>query len=140
LMVTRFNAFWLVAALHHEFVGSKAAAGRELVECTVHVVLAAVDADDIGPDATGWTMAVAAGSAAIEQVSAAGIEAARAENGGRCPWGGRKAGTRVKVTEEVETAIHEMARAGKSIAEIARVLKVSRPTVYATLNRAKVPA
>jgi DNA invertase Pin-like site-specific DNA recombinase len=32
----------------------------------------------------------------------AGIEAARAENGGRCPWGGRKPGTRVKVTEEVE--------------------------------------
>jgi putative DNA-invertase from lambdoid prophage Rac len=70
----------------------------------------------------------------------AGIEAARAENGGKCPWGGRKAGTRVKVTEEVEAAVHEMARAGKSIAEIARVVKVSRPTVYATLNRGKVPA
>jgi DNA invertase Pin-like site-specific DNA recombinase len=52
---------------------------------------------------------------------AAGIEAARAENGGKCPWGGRRAGTRVKVTEEVEAAIREMARAGDSIASIARV-------------------
>jgi DNA invertase Pin-like site-specific DNA recombinase len=65
----------------------------------------------------------------------AGIEAARAENGGKCPWDGRRAGTRVKVTEDVETAIREMAKAGRAIAEIARVVKVSRPTVYAVLNR-----
>ena len=43
--------------------------------------------------------------------------------------------TRVKVTQEVETAIREMVKAGRSIAEIARVVKVSRPTVYAVLNR-----
>ncbi len=65
----------------------------------------------------------------------AGIEAARAANGGKCSWGGRKPGTRVKVTEEVETAIRAMAKAGRAIAEIARVVKVSRPTVYAVLNR-----
>ena len=58
----------------------------------------------------------------------------RVENGGKCPWGGRKPGTRVKLTEEVERAIYDMARTGKSIAEIARVVKVSRPTVYATLK------
>ncbi len=45
--------------------------------------------------------------------------------------------SRVKVTEEVERAIREMARAVKSIAEIARVVEVSRPTVYAVLTRSK---
>ena len=70
----------------------------------------------------------------------AGIEAARAANSGCCPWCGRKAGTRVKVTEEVETAIHEMARAGKSIAEMPGSSRSAEPTVYATLNRSKVPA
>lgn len=66
----------------------------------------------------------------------AGIEAARAEHGGKCPWGGRKKGTRFKVTMEVEAAIREMAQAGRPIAEIARVVRVSRPTVYATLREA----
>jgi DNA invertase Pin-like site-specific DNA recombinase len=66
----------------------------------------------------------------------AGIEAARAEHGGRCPWGGRKTGTRVKVTEEVERVIRERSAAGDSIASIARVCGLSRVTVYAVLNRA----
>jgi DNA invertase Pin-like site-specific DNA recombinase len=70
----------------------------------------------------------------------AGIEAARAENGGRCPWGGRKAGTRVKVTEEVERVIRERSAAGDSIASIARVCGLSRVTVYAVLNRATTTA
>jgi DNA invertase Pin-like site-specific DNA recombinase len=65
----------------------------------------------------------------------AGIEAARAENGGKCPWGGRKAGTRVKVTEEVERVIRDRSAAGDSIASIARVCGLSRVTVYAVLNR-----
>jgi DNA invertase Pin-like site-specific DNA recombinase len=65
----------------------------------------------------------------------AGIEAVRAANGGACPWGGRKPGTRVKVTEEVERTIREMRHAGRSIAEIARVVQVTRPTIYATLKR-----
>jgi DNA invertase Pin-like site-specific DNA recombinase len=65
----------------------------------------------------------------------AGIEAARAENGGRCPWGGRRPGTRVKVTEEVERVIWERSAAGDSIASIARVCGLSRVTVYAVLNR-----
>jgi DNA invertase Pin-like site-specific DNA recombinase len=64
-----------------------------------------------------------------------GIEAVRRENNGRCPWGGRKPGTRVKVTAEVEKAIRTMRKDGRAIAEIARVVKVSRPTVYAVLNR-----
>ena len=66
----------------------------------------------------------------------AGIEAARAEHGGKCPWGGRKPGTRVKVTEEVERVIRERSAAGDSIASIARVCGLSRVTIYAVLDRA----
>jgi DNA invertase Pin-like site-specific DNA recombinase len=47
---------------------------------------------------------------------------------------GRKPGTRVKVTEEVEKAIREMDAKGTPKAEIARVVKVSRVTVYAVLR------
>src|SRR5437868_3691798 len=64
----------------------------------------------------------------------AGIEAARAENGGKCAWGGRKAGMRVKVTGEVERVVRERAAAGDSIASIARGCGLSRVTVYAVLN------
>jgi DNA invertase Pin-like site-specific DNA recombinase len=63
----------------------------------------------------------------------AGIEAARQVNGGRCPWGGRRAGTRVKVTAEVERAVKEAAKNRKPIAEIARLFKLSRVTVYKVL-------
>jgi len=65
---------------------------------------------------------------------AAGIEAARQANGGKCPWGGRKPGTRVKVTPEVESAIRNMKKAGRPIAEIARVVGLTRPTVYGVLR------
>ena len=65
----------------------------------------------------------------------AGIEAARSEYGGRCPWGGRRAGTRVKVTEEVERVIRERASSGDAVASIARVLGLTRVTIYSVLNR-----
>jgi DNA invertase Pin-like site-specific DNA recombinase len=65
---------------------------------------------------------------------AAGIEAARQANGGKCPWGGRKPGTRVKVTTEVQSAIRNMKQAGRPIAEIARVCGLTRPTVYGALR------
>jgi hypothetical protein len=71
----------------------------------------------------------------------AGIETARVENGGRCPWRGRKPGTRVKVTEEVERVIRERSAAGDSIASIASVCGLlSRVTVYAVLNRVQALA
>jgi DNA invertase Pin-like site-specific DNA recombinase len=64
----------------------------------------------------------------------AGIEAVRQANNGKCPWGGRKAGTAIKVTDEVERAIREISAKGTPKAEIARVVKVSRPTAYAVLK------
>jgi len=61
---------------------------------------------------------------------AAGIAAARAQ-GKR--WGGRKAGDRYKVTDELAAAIRREAAAGTPKAAIARVVGVGRPTVYSVL-------
>lgn len=49
-------------------------------------------------------------------------------------WGGRKAGTRVRVTEEKERTLRAMHKAGESVAAIARSLSLSRPTVYRVLG------
>jgi DNA invertase Pin-like site-specific DNA recombinase len=44
--------------------------------------------------------------------------------------GGRKAGTRIRLTLEKERAIKRLHNAGTSISEIARTLQLSRPTIY----------
>jgi len=49
-------------------------------------------------------------------------------------WGGRKAGTRVRVTEEKERTIKAMHKAGESMTAIARTVELSRPTIYAVLG------
>jgi DNA invertase Pin-like site-specific DNA recombinase len=64
-----------------------------------------------------------------------GIAKVREQNGGRCPWGGRRRGTRVKVTEEKEGAILAMAHEKRRIAAIARTVGVTRKTVYSVLER-----
>jgi len=58
----------------------------------------------------------------------AGIEAKRAENGGKCPWGGRKAGLPNKSTMEKIGVVHQLKGQGKSIAEIGRVVGLTRQT------------
>jgi DNA invertase Pin-like site-specific DNA recombinase len=65
----------------------------------------------------------------------AGIQRVREEHDGRCPWGGRKVGTRVKVTEEKEKALLAMFRENQRIAVIARTLDLTRKTVYAVLEK-----
>ena len=50
-------------------------------------------------------------------------------------WSGRKPGTRVRLTPEKERTIRQMKRAGEPVAAIARAVELSRPTVYAALNR-----
>ena len=62
----------------------------------------------------------------------AGQAAARAEGK---TWGGRKPGTRVRLTEEKERMIRQMKKAGESIAAIARATELNRKTVYAALER-----
>jgi DNA invertase Pin-like site-specific DNA recombinase len=49
--------------------------------------------------------------------------------------GGRKAGTRVRLTVEKERAVKRLSKAGTPITEIARTLQLSRPTIYAALAR-----
>jgi DNA invertase Pin-like site-specific DNA recombinase len=65
----------------------------------------------------------------------AGIAAARAANNGRCPWGGRKTGTRITLTEEKEKLAQKLKTEGQSIASIARNLGLARKTIYAALAR-----
>lgn len=49
-------------------------------------------------------------------------------------WGGSTAGWRWKVTDDQVVAIKEMRAAGKSVAAIARVTGLSRPTVYRVMD------
>lgn len=49
-------------------------------------------------------------------------------------WGGRKPGTRIRLTPEKERTIKAMKKAGESVAAIARAVELSRPTVYAVLG------
>lgn len=49
-------------------------------------------------------------------------------------WGGSEKGWRWKVTDEHVATIVEMRGAGKPIAQIARVLGLSRPTIYRVLG------
>ena len=61
----------------------------------------------------------------------AGQAAARAQ--GKV-WGGGKPGRRVRLSEEKETAIRQLHAEGKPIAEIGRVVGLSRPTVYRAIG------
>jgi DNA invertase Pin-like site-specific DNA recombinase len=64
----------------------------------------------------------------------AGIARAKAE-GKR--WGGRRAGTRVRLTEEKEALIRQLHAEGKPVAAIARLVHLTRRTVYKALRRAE---
>jgi len=64
----------------------------------------------------------------------AGISKVRELNGGRCPWGGRTKGVRVKITKEKEAAIRTMRKEGRAIAQIARAVGVARNTIYSVLE------
>jgi len=48
--------------------------------------------------------------------------------------GGRKTGTRVRLTVEKERAVKRLHKSGTSISEIARTLQLSRPTIYKALQ------
>jgi DNA invertase Pin-like site-specific DNA recombinase len=61
----------------------------------------------------------------------AGQAAARAK--GKV-WGGGKPGRRVRLSEEKEAAIRRLYADGKAVAEIARVVGLSRPTIYKALG------
>ena len=62
---------------------------------------------------------------------AAGLEAARAAGKS---LGGRKPGTRVRLTLEKERTIKRMYKAGESISAISRTVGLSRPTIYRVIG------
>lgn len=64
-----------------------------------------------------------------------GIAAARAANNGKCPWGGRKPGSRLTLTEEKESLARKLKAEGQTVTAIARVLGIARKTVYVALKR-----
>lgn len=59
---------------------------------------------------------------------------ARAKADGKT-WGGRKAGTRVRLTEEKEAVIRQLHAEGKAVASIARMVGLTRKTIYRALAR-----
>ena len=62
---------------------------------------------------------------------------ARAKADGKT-WGGRKLGTRVRLTEEKEALICKLHDEGKPVASIARMVHLTRRTVYKALERQPV--
>lgn len=60
----------------------------------------------------------------------AGIDAAHAAGK---TWGGSTRGTRIKVTNEQVTMIHELKTRGTNVSAIARTTGLSRPTIYSVL-------
>lgn len=61
----------------------------------------------------------------------AGIAKAKSEGK---TWGGRRAGTRVKLTEEKEKLVHQLHAQGVTVASIARLVSLTRRTVYRALR------
>jgi DNA invertase Pin-like site-specific DNA recombinase len=61
----------------------------------------------------------------------AGIAKAKAEGK---TWGGRRPGTRIKLTEEKEMLIQQLHAEGKPVAAIARMVGLTRKTVYKALQ------
>ena len=61
---------------------------------------------------------------------------ARAKSEGKT-WGGRKVGTRVRLTEEKEALVKQLHVENKPVAAIARMVGLTRRTVYKAIQRAK---
>jgi DNA invertase Pin-like site-specific DNA recombinase len=61
----------------------------------------------------------------------AGIAKAKAEGK---TWAGRRPGTRIKLTEEKETLIRQLHAEGKPVAAIARMVGLTRKTVYKAIQ------
>jgi DNA invertase Pin-like site-specific DNA recombinase len=64
---------------------------------------------------------------------------ARAREAGKS-WGGRRPGTRIKVSEEKEALIVKLHGEGQPVAVIGRVTGLTRKTIYRVLARQQQPA
>ena len=54
-------------------------------------------------------------------------------------WGGSKPGVRKQVTETQVRAVRDMKAKGERIADIAKAVGLSRPTIYAVLSQSPGP-
>ena len=72
-----------------------------------------------------------------EERQLAGISRAMAE-GKR--WGGRKPGTRIRLTEENEALACRLHAEGQPVAAIARLVSLSRMSMNKVLGRQPIPA
>lgn len=93
---------------------------------------------DLGTPAGRLMAGVLASVAAYEtevrrERQLAGI--ARAKADGKT-WGGRRVGTRVRLPEEKEALIRRRHGEGKAVASVARLVGLTRKTVYRALRRA----
>jgi DNA invertase Pin-like site-specific DNA recombinase len=96
------------------------------------------DGSDLATPAGRLMLVVLAGVSQYEmevrkERQLAGIAKAKAE-GKR--WGGRKPGTRIKLSVEKEALIRQLYAEGKAIAAIARLVGLSRKSVYKALESA----
>jgi DNA invertase Pin-like site-specific DNA recombinase len=64
----------------------------------------------------------------------AGIEARRDPETGKCPWGGRQTGIPNKGTMEKVGVVRDLHEQGRTIAEIGRIVGLTRQTVYRLLS------
>ena len=92
---------------------------------------------DLGTPAGRLMAGVLASVAAYEtevrkERQLAGIAKAKSEGK---EWGGRKIGTRVRLTVEKETLIKQLRIERKSVASIARLVGLTRKTVYKAIRR-----
>jgi DNA invertase Pin-like site-specific DNA recombinase len=92
---------------------------------------------DLGTPAGRLMAGVLASVAAYEtevrkERQLAGIAKAKADGK---TWGGRRVGTRVRLTEEKEALIRQLHAEGKAVAAIARLVHLTRRTVYKALRR-----
>lgn len=92
---------------------------------------------DLGTPAGRLMAGVLASVAAYEtevrkERQLAGIAKAKADGK---TWGGRRPGTRVRLTVEKESLIRQLRAQGKQIATIARLVGLTRKTIYKALQR-----
>ena len=96
---------------------------------------------DLGTPAGRLMAGVLASVAAYEtevrkERQMAGIAAVREHNGGKCPWGGRKPGVPNKETTEKIAIVRQLRGQGQNIAKIARIVGLTRQTIYRVLASA----
>ena len=105
-------------------------------EVKVHSLHDSIDLDTPAGRLT-WGVLAAVAEYELEirkERTTAGIAAAKAKAGGKCPWGGRKEGALNHHTRDVKGQVHRLKRQGYPISNIAKIVGLSRQTIYNLLE------